>query len=303
MILFSISSASFLRPLERVAADDAAVGAAVAQAADLLIDAVEVLRLAAGEHHDAAAVERALHHVLDALGQRGAVDLLVALLRGFQADHRGRRLHLDDVGAHQRGHLRRIGADVERGLRGAIEVAAARIAPHHDGEAGRLRLGGQFAQFLHLGEGVLAAGIDGEADRGAAETQRVLDAGGDRLVLVGGQRVGVVALQDGGDLPGERVGAGGDHAEWRGVGVQSGLDRELVVVVRIIGRRVRREAARGAVLEALIDRQDHHLAGAAQFAGGKDAGQVGLHPGRIALVPVQDLLHFLGDAHGDGPSC
>src|SRR3954447_21831752 len=42
-----------LRPLERVAADDAAVGAAVAQAADLLVDRLDaVLRLAAGEHHD-----------------------------------------------------------------------------------------------------------------------------------------------------------------------------------------------------------------------------------------------------------
>ena len=96
--------------------------------------------------------------------------------------------------------------------------------------------------------------------------------------------VGVVALQDGRDLPGEGIGAGGDHAERRGIGVQSGLDGELVVVVRVIGRRVRREAARRAVLEALIDRQDHHLAGAAEFAGGQDAGQVGLGTGIVALV-------------------
>ena len=102
---------------------------------------------------------------------------------------------------------------------------------------------------------------------------------------------------------GERVGAGGDHAERGGVGVQPGLDRELVVVVRIIGRRVGREAARGSVLEALIDRQDHDLAGAAELAGGQDAGEVRLHAGRVALVPVQDLLHFLSDAHVDGPPC
>ena len=88
----------------------------------------------------------------------------------------------------------------------------------------------------------------------------------------------------------------------RGVGIQPGLDRELVVVVRIIGRRVRREAACRAVLEALVDRQDHHFAGAAKFAGGQDAGEVGLHAGRIAFVPVQDLLYLLGDAHEDGPS-
>ena len=182
-------------------------------------------------------------------------------------------------------------------------LRSARIAPHHHRESARLRLGGQLAQFLHLGEREFAAGIDGEADRRAAEAQRVLDAGGDRLVLVGGEAVGVVALQDRRDRAGEGVGAGVDHAERRGVGVQPGLDRELIMVVRIIGRRIGREAARGAVLEALIDRQDHHLAGAAQLPGGQDAGEVGLHAGRIALIPVQDFLHFLGDAHVDGPPC
>src|SRR3954467_13304787 len=70
----------FLRTLEGIAANDAAVGAAVADAAHLLEHAVEVLRLAAGEHHHAPAVEGGLHDVLDALGKRRAVDLLVALL-------------------------------------------------------------------------------------------------------------------------------------------------------------------------------------------------------------------------------
>jgi hypothetical protein len=244
----------------------------------------------------------ALHDVFDAPGQCRAVDLLVALLRRFQADHRGRRLHLYDVGAHQRCHLCRIRADIERGLGGTIQIRSARVAPHHHGEPARLRLSGEFAKFLHLGECEFAAGIDGEADRGATETQGILHARCHCLVLVGGQRVGVVAFQNCGNGTCERVGAGGNHAEGCGVGIQPGLDRKLIMVVRIIGRRVRCETARRAVLEALIDRQDHHLAGATELAGRQDAREVRLHPRRIALVPVQNLLHFLRDAHVDGPS-
>src|SRR4029077_14259031 len=50
-----------LRPLEGVAADDRAVGAAVADRAHLGEDAVEVLRLAARKDDDAPAVKGGLH--------------------------------------------------------------------------------------------------------------------------------------------------------------------------------------------------------------------------------------------------
>ena len=77
--------------------------------------------------------------------------------------------------------------------------------------------------------------------------------------LLGGQPVRRVDLQDGRDRAGEGVGAGLDHAERRGIGVEPGLDRQLEMVVRVIGRRVGREGARRAMLEALVDRQDHQL--------------------------------------------
>ena len=102
-----------------------------------------------------------------------------------------------------------------------------------------------------------SARIDGEADRRAAEPQRIGDAAGDRLVLGGGQAVAAVHLQDGRDGAGIGGGAGLDHAERRGIGVQPGLDRQLEMVVRVIGGGVGREAAGRAVLEALVDRQDH----------------------------------------------
>jgi hypothetical protein len=38
------------------------------------------------------------------------------------------------------------------------------------------------------------------------------------------------------------------------------------------------------VLETLIDRQDDDLAGAAEFAGAQDAGEVRLYAGRIWRV-------------------
>ena len=68
--------------------------------------------------------------------------------------------------------------------------------------------------------------------------------------------------------------------------------------MRVIRGRVRRKAAGGAVLEALIDRQDHQLAGAAKLAFHQNSGEVCFGTGIVAFVPIQDLLHSLGDAHG-----
>jgi hypothetical protein len=42
------------------------------------------------------------------------------------------------------------------------------------------------------------------------------------------------------------------------------LDREFEVVMRIVGGRIGRERPRWAMLEALVDRQDHQLARARQ---------------------------------------
>ena len=108
------------------------------------------------------------------------------------------------------------------------------------------------------------------------------------------ERVGVVELQDERDLAGELGGAGLEEAERRGVGVAARVDRELEVVARVVAGRVRREAARRAVLEALVDRQDHQLAGAAEAAVVQHAREVGERAGVVARVPGQDLLDALG---------
>jgi hypothetical protein len=73
------------------------------------------------------------------------------------------------------------------------------------------------------------------------------------------------------------------------------------MVMRVIARRVRRKAARGAVLEPLVDGQDDHLAGAAELAVHQDPAKVGLHAGRVALVIGQDLLNRSRRLHRKGP--
>src|SRR3954471_24399278 len=104
------------RPLERVAADDRAIAAAVADGAHLVHDAVLVLRLAAREDDDAPAVEAGLYDVAVARGGAADVDLLrlVDLLRGIELEMLGRGLDLDDMGPEQRRHVGGIGADIDR---------------------------------------------------------------------------------------------------------------------------------------------------------------------------------------------
>ena len=146
-----------------------------------------------------------------------------------------RQLDLDDVRAEQRRHVGAIGGDVERELALLRDVAAARIGPDDRGDADRLRLGRKLADLLDHLEIVVRAGIDGEADRRAAEAQRVVDPAGHRLVLARRPAVRAVDLEDGRDLAGEGVRARLEHAERRGIGVEPGVDRELVVIMGIVG--------------------------------------------------------------------
>ena len=57
-----------------------------------------------------------------------------------------------------------------------------------------------------------------------------------------------------------------EHAERRGDGVAAAFDRQLHDVLRIEVHRVRRERRARRMLDALIDRQDRHVAGAAEPA-------------------------------------
>ena len=73
------------------------------------------------------------------------------------------------------------------------------------------------------------------------------------------------------------------------------------MVMRIVSRGVDREAAAGAVLEALIDRQDDHLAGAAEPPLHQDAGEVRLHAGIGAFIFVDYGFDCGRDGHAGSP--
>src|SRR5215210_3713904 len=88
-----------LRPLERIAPDDGAKPAAVTNRTRL-IKHLRVLALGASrEYHDPAPIERALHHMLDALRQCGDRNLsrFVHLLRRTLFKMRRGKLDLNDM--------------------------------------------------------------------------------------------------------------------------------------------------------------------------------------------------------------
>ena len=72
----------------------------------------------------------------------------------------------------------------------------------------------------------------------------------------------------------------------RGVGVAAGRDGQFQMVAGIVAGRVDGETAGRAVFEALVHRQDHQPAGAAQFAVVEETGQIGQCAGIIAAVPA-----------------
>ena len=149
------------------------------------------LRLAAREDHDAAAVEGALHDVADALGERRDRDALplVDLLRGVLLDVRGRRLHLD---RRARRAARRSAR--RRRRRRSPSRPPSRCPSRADTTTRRRR--GPCASPPRRARGSAAyislrarrGRVDREADRRAAEAQRVVDAAGDRRGRIGCRR-------------------------------------------------------------------------------------------------------------------
>ena len=84
-----------------------------------------------------------------------------------------------------------------------------------------------------------------------------------------------------------------EHAERRGHGVASAFDRQLHDVLGVEVDRVRRERRAGGVLDALIDRQDRHVAGAGQPAVVEERLQAAHHPGR-PVGQRDDPVHEVG---------
>src|SRR5712671_2770415 len=239
---------------------------------------------------------------------RAAVDLLHLLQ---QLDRVGQR-PLEAVAAHDRAERAAGGdaLDLRQHLLGALglaageddDAAAAERTLHHVLHAVGQRGDRDLLRLVHLLRRLLldVFGRRLDLDDVRAELGGDLRRGGQRglRVVAGVQRIAVVELQDQRNAAGVLAGAGLEEAERRGVGVAAGLQRQLEMELRIVGRRVLGEAARRAVLEALVYRQDHELAGAGEIAAVHQRAQVAQHAGVVRLVPAQDLI----DAFGHGSS-
>src|SRR5207245_7149235 len=178
------------------------------------------------------------------------------------------------------------------------DARAARVGPDDHGETLALGLVGQLTDLaVHLVTR-RRGGVDGEADRAAPEAEGIVGAAGDRRawVAAAGEAVGVVELQDERDLARELRRPGLEEAERRRVGVAARRQRQLEVVARIVRNRIGRKGTRRAVLEALVDGQDHEPTAARQAPVVHEARQVGQRARVVASVPAQDLSYAL--VHG-----
>jgi hypothetical protein len=142
------------------------------------------------------------------------------------------------------------------------------------------------------------ARVDREADRRAAEAERVVDAGRDRRAW--GHRPRTASRE----LLSLRIVGIGPRRSLRPARGSPAAPRRRCSRRRSRAcsgsagrsRGVLRERAGRTMLEALIDGQDHHLAGAGQAAGHHHAAQVCEDARRVGLVPGQNLV----DAFGHG---
>ena len=235
-------------------------------------------------------------------GLGGDVDLFgkVDLFRLGQHQVVSGKLDFDDMRAQQGRDLRAICGDVNGRFAIFGDGFAARVGPDDRGNAfggSLLAHGGNFFEHVQC---VVGTRINGKADGRTPKAQGVVDSSGYRLVFARcfrHQAVGRVDFQNGRDLPCERIRPRLQHPQRGGIGVQPGINRQLVMVMRIIRGGVGGKAARGTMLEALIDRQDDQLASARQIAFHHHAAQICLYAGRFALVIAEDFLDGRCRAH------
>ena len=147
-----------------------------------------------------------------------------------------------------------------------LEGVVAQVAPQHREHAELVRPGEGLAHLLDLAGGLVGPEVDGGADPGRPHVVRLVDGAEHDLVeLVGvGQQLVVVELDDEGDAVGVAPRHRAQHPEGGRHRVAPALDGQLDDVLRVEVARVRREGRRGGVLDALVDREDRHVAGATQ---------------------------------------
>ena len=158
-----------------------------------------------------------------------------------------------EVGGHMEVLLRCSAADLKR--------VVSDVAPQHRRHAQFVRLIECARDFDDLPRGVVAAEVNGRANRAGAEIPRIAHRAEHdlvELVRIGHEFVVV-------DLDHERNAVrvlarnAREHAEGRGNGIAAALDRKLDDVLAVEVNRVLREARARGMLDALIDGKDREV--------------------------------------------
>ena len=178
---------------------------------------------------------------------------------------------LDDVGLDGDADVVRLPGEVRRDVvvdAVLLEGAVAEVAPEHGEHAELVRVLERLGDLLDLAAGVVRAEVDGGADAGRAELERLIDRGEEGLVVAErvGQRLVVVELDDERQLRRPAARHRAEHPEGRGEGVAAALVGEPAQVLRVEVGGVRRERGGARVLDPLVDRQDREVAGAGEAA-------------------------------------
>ena len=146
------------------------------------------------------------------------------------------------------------------------EGRVAHVAPEHRRHAQPVRLVEGGRDLADLAVRLGGAEVDGGAEGDRTQLPRLPHSTeSDLVVLVGiGEQLVVVELDEEWDPVGVATGDDTESAERGGDGAATAFDGELDQVAGVEVGRMLGEARRTGVLDALIDREDRQVAGAAQ---------------------------------------
>ena len=208
------------------------------------------------------------------------------------------QLLLDDVGLDR--HAEVVGLAAEVGgqvVVGAVhdERRVAQVAPQHGEHPELMGLLEQLGDLHDLPAAVVGAEVDRRADAGGAHVPRALDAAELHLVVLVRVReqLVVVELHDQGELVRPLAADRAEDAERRGERVAAAVDGEAHEVLGVEVGGVGREARARRVLDALVDREDRHVARAGEAARVHEPGQVAQHVA-VAVAVDEQPVHPVG---------
>ncbi len=105
------------------------------------------------------------------------------------------------------------------------------------------------------------------------------------------QHIMIIELENKGNLPCKLTGPCFQKPERRRIGIATGINGELKVIVRVVPGRIRCKTSSRTMLKPLIDRENDQLPGPRQFTGTQHTGDIRLRPGIVTTVPTENFLN------------